>query len=72
MYSVHDDLDQLVMIAPLKTISKYLNLHRDAEARITRETAAGLTCTLYAGRTRLNTAIHHKVHKVENLTYDRA
>lgn len=44
-----------VMKAPLTTISQFYKMHRDAEARLVRETDANGFCVLHFGR--LSTAM---------------
>jgi hypothetical protein len=51
LYTVRNE-NELVMIAPLKTIGEYLSLHKAAEARIKAETVDGGICRLHINRGR--------------------
>lgn len=66
LYTVHDTNHVLEMIAPLKMIQQVFLLHKDAVARIVRETDAGKDCELYQRGHR------HIVMKVEDVRYDRS
>ena len=47
IYTLRDFDNQLIMIAPLKTIKSIYGLHQSVVERITRETTSGNQCTCY-------------------------